>query len=256
MKWRLLGLNLLLFVAAFLLFSGQISPAERNNAGNDLYQQNADEAALRAYYSAQVNAPDLPVAYYNAAAPLADTGRLRDAARALEQALKTADPALSAQINYNLGHVYFQMARYDLAVEAFRQTLTFDPTDEQARYNYELALLRRVPTPTPTPQEQNIEPEENDADSTPTPNPSGQDGPTVTPSQAPDSSPEPSATPEGGFAGSIDSNLISTPIATPDGSLTMADIERQLDAIEENQQTLREFLQNAATPARSNGKDW
>lgn len=256
MKWKLLGLNLVLLAIATLWFHLSTNPVERNSAGNALYEQTQYDAALRAYHAAQVNAPDQPEYYYNAAHPLVEVGRLRDAAAALEQALKTADADLAAQVYYNLGYVYFQMARYNEAAAAFRQTLIHDPVDENARYNYELALLRRVPTPTPTPQEQNIEPEEQNADSTPTPNPSGQDGPTPTPSPAPNSSPEPSTTPESGDSGEIDSSLLSTPVPTTNGPLTMADIERQLDAIQENQQTLREFLQRAATPARANGKDW
>jgi tetratricopeptide (TPR) repeat protein len=232
--------------------------AERNNTGNMLYGQGEYEAAMRAYEAAQVNAPDAPQAYYNAASALATMGRLRDAADALLQSLKTADENLIADAHFNLGNVYYQMARYNDAVEAFKQVLLLNPDDEAARYNYELALLRRMPTLTPTPQEQNTNPDEEAADPspTPTPNPAGQDRPTATPTPPQDSPPDTQATPEEGDGGVLDSNSISTPTPSIGGPLTIEDVERRLDAIQENQKTLREFLQSASTPNRPHEKDW
>lgn len=254
--WLIYGI---LFGAVLMLLAVlPTQSAERNNAGNDLYGQGEYEAAMRAYEAAQVNAPDAPQAYYNAASALATTGRLRDAASALEQALKTADEGLISAAYFNLGSVYYQMARYNEAVEAFKQVLLRNPDDEAARYNYELALLRRIPTPTPTPQEQNINPEEDESDPSPTPspNPAGQDGPTATPTPPQDSPPDMQATPQEGNEGVLDSNDSSTPTPSAGGPLSIEDVERRLDAIQENQQTLREFLQRAATPNRSNEKDW
>lgn len=258
MKPPWLILIVLLPVGLMVLMTLPPQPEERNNAGNDFYGQAEYEAALRAYELALVNAPDAPEAYYNAASALATTGRLRSAADALLQALKTADEELIADAYFNLGNMYYQMARFNEAVEAFKQVLLMHPDDEAARYNYELALLRRVPTPTPTPQEQNIDPEEDEADPSPTPspNPSGQDGPTATPTPPQDSPPDQQATPEEGNEGVLDSNLFSTPTPSVGGPLTIEDVERRLDAIQESQQTLREFLQRAATPSRPNTKDW
>ena len=254
--WIALGT---VFCAALMVLAAlPTQTAERNNTGNTLYGQGEYDEAMRAYESAQVNAPDAPQAYYNAASALATVGRLRDAAGALEQALKTADDDLIADAYFNLGSVYYQMARYNEAVESLKQVLLLNPDDEAARYNYELALLRRVPTPTPTPQEQNINPEEDESDPSPTPspNPAGQDGPTATPTPPQDSPPDTQATPEEGNEGILDSNSLSTPTPSAGGPLTIEDVERRLDAIQENQQTLREFLQSASTPSRPNEKDW
>lgn len=256
MKWRVLALGGVLCLLAALIFSLRVNPAERNNTGNGLFQQAYYEAALQAYQVAQVNAPDQPEAYYNAAGPLVATGRLRDALAALEQALKTADQSLAMKAYYNLGNVYFDLAQYDRAVEAYRQVLIHNPDDSDARHNYELALLRRVPSPTPTLQEQQTNPEQDETnpEATPTSNPAAQDGPSPTP--PPNSLPDPSRTPGTGFSGDLESNTLTSPTPAPGGSLSVEEIKRQLDAIEENQQTLREFLLKAATPSPPNGKDW
>jgi len=254
--WRILGLVSIIYLFVLLLSGFRVHPAERNNAGNALFQQGSHEAALRAYQIAQVNAPDEAEAYYNAAGSMMRTGRLRDALAALEQALKTADEALAIRAYYNLGNIYFELAQYGRAVEAYREALIRDPGDSDARHNHELALLRRLPTATPTLQEQQTNPEEDEADpdATPTSNPADQDGPTLTP--PPDSLPEASQTPRTGFAGDLESDAVASLTPAPGGSLSVEAIERQLDAIQENQQTLREFLLKAATPSPPNGKDW
>lgn len=253
---RWLGLIVIGGVALLAVTGLRTDPAERNNTGNALYARGEYEPALNVYQVAQVNAPDDAPAYYNAASALAAVGRLRDAAAALEQTLRNADEAMAFQAYYNLGNVLFAMARYNDAVLAYRQALRINPADEEARYNYELALQQQVPTPTPTPQEQQIDPEQDQADSTPTNNPAGQAGPTATPTPPPDSPPDEQATPQEGVSGILDSNEPSTPTPSAGGPLSIEDVERQLDAVQENQQTLREFLNRAATPAQPNLRDW
>ena len=252
----ILGLGGAICLIITLVFSFRVHSAERINTGNALFHQGNYEAALRAYQVAQVNAPDQPEAYYNAARPLAEAGRLRDALAALEQALKTADDDLTAKAYYNLGNIYFDIAQYDRAVELYREVLIRHPEDSDARHNYELALLRRLPSPTPTLQEQQTNPEQDETDPTmtPTSNPADQNGPTPTP--PPESLPDPLQPPQSGQAGDLGSNLPTSPTPAAGGSLSVEEIERQLDAIQENQQTLREFLLRAATPAPPKGKDW
>ena len=258
MKWNWRVIGAAMVACGFVLFMLwlQVYPAERNNTGNMLFSQGQNDAAIQAYQVAQVNAPDQPEAYYNVAGPLSGMGRLRDALAALEQALKTADETLITKVFYNLGNVYFELAQYDRAVEVYREVLIRDPLDSDARHNYELALLRQLPSPTPTLQEQQTNPEEDEIDPTvtPTSNPAGQDGPTPTP--PPESLPDPTQPPDSGFVGDLENSLPTSPTPMPGGSLSVEAIERQFDAIQENQQTLREFLLSAATPAPPNGKDW
>ena len=215
-----------LAVVLLALAGCEVNPAERNNAGNSLYQQGNDRAAIHAYQLAQVNGPDSPQAYYNAASALSRSGQMQDAINALQQALKTADDELAAQAYYNLGNVYFEMALYADAVAAYRETLLRRPDDEQARYNYELALSRLL-TMTPSP-----EPEQEDP--TPEPTPTGDTGG----EQETPPTPTPDAEGTDEAEGDIENDDSDDPVTvTPDadGQLTLEDVERQLDAVQENQ---------------------
>jgi tetratricopeptide (TPR) repeat protein len=261
-------------------------PAERNNAGNLLAAQAAYESALVAYGNAQVNAPDKPEAYYNAARVLALTGRYREASLTLLHALEAANPELAQYVYYTLGNVYFETAQYDQAVSAFRQALVIDHTDQNARYNYELALQKRLTTPTP--QEQQTDPEENATDPQPTPTPNPADSaapesptptppmpsstlqgtmspsptptlpwtPTATPTNLPQLNPAGSATPQATFESPpMNPDTTSLP-SEAEQALTIEQVEQRLDAIEQDQRTLREYLISRATPSQLNSKDW
>lgn len=124
---------------------GVVDPAERNNAGIWAYERGDFESALRSFQIAQVNSPDDSVPYLNAGLAFARLGALSEAVLALEQALKTAQPALAAQIYFNLGNVYFQMRDFQQAVAAYQRTLLLQPGDMDARHNLELALQRLTP---------------------------------------------------------------------------------------------------------------
>lgn len=233
--------NTVFFVGVCLLLTScEINPAERNNAGNTFYEQGGYADAANAYQAAQVAAPDAPEAYYNAASAFARIGRLQTAVAALEQALKTADDELTTRAYYNLGNVYFDLAQYDKAIEAYRTVLLRQPDDEDARYNYELALKRLIPQ---TPDDQSPEPE-----ATPTHNPNNEQNATPTPDtmQTP--------TPQGEDDQQNQELLMPSPM--PEGTLSVEDAERILDAIQQNQHTLREYLERFSAPVQPSDKDW
>ncbi|MEQ8673368.1 MAG: tetratricopeptide repeat protein [Aggregatilineales bacterium] len=229
--------------------------ATRNNDGNRSYQNEDFEQALRAYQSAQVESPNDPVAYYNAASAYLAVNDLDQARAALEQALVTADEALTAEAYHNLGNVYFFMADYQSAILAFRESLLLRPDDEDTRFNLELAIQRYVP-PTATAIEQQTEPEQGQSDPevTPTDNPGGFDGPSPTPppQEAP---PDPSETPVAGDA-ATDGVQSSTALPRSDGEMTIEDAELLLDSVEQDQETLTEYLEDESTSGEPIEKDW
>lgn len=242
----------LLLAAAGLLAAAacDVDPVERNNAGNTLYAQGSYGQALEAYQAAMVANPDRPEAYYNAASALARSGRQQAAIEALRQALRTADAPVIQAAYYNLGNVYFEAARYDEAAAAYRQALRLDPRDGDARFNYELALLRQASaTPPPEDAEQ----------ATPTPTadpeqPPEAGTPTPTAGSNPDDAQTPTAqagaqTPPPGAAGEANAE-------TQGGGLTMEEAARSLDAVLQSQRTLREILQGQRTPQPPPAKDW
>jgi Ca-activated chloride channel homolog len=245
----------ILWLSLFFLAACGVNAAERNNAGNSLFQQGNYDEALSAYQSAEVVAPDQPEPYYNAASAFSATGDFEAAVASLQQALASADPELAARAYHNLGNVYFAAGIYEEAVKAYENALLLNPNDHDARYNLELAL-NSIPTPTPPPQEQKVEPEqgETDPEVTPTNNPAGQDGPT--PSPPPQEGPPDLTAPPSSGTGDETGRIQSTITPRPEGSMSLKDAQRLLDSIQEDQQTLREFLEDMATPASPSDKDW
>lgn len=246
--------NLNFVIIAVVILAGcGVSIAERNNTGNRLYQRGDYDAALQAYQIAQVVEPDHPEAYFNAAAALIGSDQLNRAVETLEQALRTADDDLAAKAYYNMGNIFFEFNRCNEAFEAYQQALLLRPDDDDARYNLEVALLCMVP-PTPTALEQQTESDlgETDPETTPTDEPGGFDGPTPTP---PPVEFDLSATPETGEGDNGDEQS-ETPIPRSDGEMTIEDAERLLDQVEQNQQSLREFLQDIIEDGEVTERDW
>ncbi len=175
-----------------LLIGCAVRPAERNNTGNALLRRDNVDAALRAYQVSQVNASDAPVPYFNAGLAYLERGDYVQAEAAFQQALRTADEPIVADVYFALGEAYFRQGAFARAVDAYRQVLLQRPDDEDARYNLQLALLS-MPTPTmtttPTPTIQSTDDTQNITStptrtSTPTP-----DSPS-TPTQSPTPSPQ------------------------------------------------------------------
>ncbi len=148
--------------------------------GNEAFVQGNFRDALQSYRKAEVAAPDEPEPYYNTGNALIRQQENEDAARHLQQALKTADPELAADIAFNLGNAHYEDGDFDAAVAAYIESLRFDPGAPDAKHNLELALQRvqeqepdpeqeeEGEQPDPEPEEQGDE-EEEDADD-------GQDG--------------------------------------------------------------------------------
>lgn len=239
----------------FVLVGCGANPAERNNAGNDLTVSGSYSEAVRAYQVAQVLNPDAPLPYYNAGVALARNDDLDAAALALEQALKIANDDLIKQAYYNLGIIYYADGRFFDAVDAFKEVLLRDPADIEARYNYELALLNAV-APTPENQQQQNEPETDNTDPnvTPTPQPNDVTGPTPTP-PVQDNPPDASRTPEGG-SGDFADDTPSTPVAQENGDLSIEDAEQLLDSLEQDQQSLSEYLNDGVPSGDPVENDW
>jgi tetratricopeptide (TPR) repeat protein len=164
------------------------------------------DGALRAYQVSQVNDSDAPVPYFNAGVAYLQGGEYQRAEAALQQALRTADETILADVYFALGEAYFRQGAFQRAVAAYRQVLLQRPDDEDARYNLQLALLS-IPTPTttlsPTPTIESTDDTQN-ITSTPTrtstPTPDSPDDPTQPPTPSPQANTDNSTqqpTPEG-----------------------------------------------------------
>ncbi|MFQ5577311.1 MAG: tetratricopeptide repeat protein [Anaerolineae bacterium] len=134
--------------AAFLLFilivtSGCGQSAERlNYKGNQAFAGRDYPAALEAYRNAQVQAPDLPEPYYNAANTYYRQEDFQQAQLQARQALRAAGDELAQHSFYNLGNTYFNSRQFEQAAEAYKQALRLNPDDRDAKHNLELTLQR------------------------------------------------------------------------------------------------------------------
>lgn len=138
--------------AALLIAIGEL---ER---GNRHFRAGRYDEAVEAYQAALEDGEDSAVLRYNLGTALLRLGRYAEAEEQLKAALDVVEPETREWVYYNLGHRYLEEARtqddpaattalYDAAVEAYRQALRLQPGDEDAKWNYELALREREEQP-------------------------------------------------------------------------------------------------------------
>lgn len=141
--------RILLPLLVFLLGTGVvIAGVER---GNRLFRAGEYEQAVQVYSAVLEDGDDSPVLRYNLGTALLRLGRYSEAEEHLRAALDVVDTDTREWVYYNLGQRYLEDARqsgdpqaagalYEAAVEAYRQALRLEPSDADAKWNYELAL--------------------------------------------------------------------------------------------------------------------
>lgn len=133
------------------LTAGVLVSVER---GNRLYRAGEYAEAVEVYQSVLEAGEDSPVLRYNLGTALLQLGRYEEAEEHLRAALEVVEPETREWVYYNLGQRFLEDARgsgdpqaattlYDAAVESYRQALRLQPGDEDAKWNYELALQER-----------------------------------------------------------------------------------------------------------------
>lgn len=122
--------------------------------GNRLFRAGEYAEAVQAYGAALEAGEDSPVLRYNLGTALLKLGRYGEAEQHLREAMTVVEPEARERVVYNLGQRFLEDARqtpdpqaagalYDAAVEAYRQALRLQPSDPDAKWNYELALQER-----------------------------------------------------------------------------------------------------------------
>ena len=118
------------------------SLASKNNEGNRLYSQGKYEDAEKAYLDAQVKSPGRPEVLYNLGNSLIMQEKFEQGIQSLRQSRSKGDKGIQENSWYNAGNAFFEMGNYKESADAFIQALKMDPTDQDAKHNLELALLR------------------------------------------------------------------------------------------------------------------
>ena len=97
--------------------------------------------------------PDRPLLHYNFGNLAYGAGQYQRALKEYQGALRADDRQVQSKILYNLGNSLFRAGNIADSKGFFRKALEIDPTDEDARVNYEIALR----------QEQQEPPEQSDS---------------------------------------------------------------------------------------------
>ena len=109
-------------------------------AGNRLYDEGRYEEAHEQYLEALRQAPDSTIVPFNDGNALYRTEELGRAMESYRQAVDSGDPAVESRAWYNLGNALYKQQQLEPALEAYKEALRRNPTDTDAKHNFELAL--------------------------------------------------------------------------------------------------------------------
>ena len=126
-----------------LLANGQRLEVEKlNNSGID--KISAPTKAEQLFRKASAIDTTFAEAPYNLGTTLYQENHIEEAFGHLKEAAnRSSQPDLSHKAFHNIGNVYMQKEEYDNAIEAYKQALRNEPTDEETRYNLALAKKKK-----------------------------------------------------------------------------------------------------------------
>lgn len=174
----------------------------------------------------------------NRATARALAGRAAEAVSELGP-LAVSDDRTGRAAGYNLGTLLGQQKDYDAALEALRQVLVRDPSDEDARWNYEVLLRRR---------EQERQAQAPRKQPQPAPSAGGGGAPQPAPAQPPPS--------PGGGSPVNPGPLPPQPPSGGPSAMTRQQADRLLNALEEQARAEQQRRRNVRAVTEKRGKDW
>lgn len=135
-------------LAALALASAACSTPETqayrlNEDGSLAYYQGDYGRALELFRQAQVIRPDLAELNLNAGAAMAKDGDRERSLRELRRVFSSEDPTLKSKAHYDIGTIHAQEQRENEAIEELKWALRLDASDQDAKHNLEVLLLRR-----------------------------------------------------------------------------------------------------------------
>jgi Ca-activated chloride channel homolog len=138
-RWILLAMFVF---AAILPVSKAESLASKNEEGNRLFAQGRFEDAEKAYLEAQGKNPGKPEILYNLGNSLIKQKKCDQGIQSLRQSMSKGEKGIKANSWYNAGNAFFSMSKFKDSAEAYIQALKLNPSDQDAKHNLELALLK------------------------------------------------------------------------------------------------------------------
>lgn len=230
--------RLILLFTCFIFFSA----ASLNDArkANEAFKNGDYELAVQLYRQAIDQNPDNARLYFNLGNALSETGRIEEAMQAYEQYRSLTEEAdRQAMADYNQGKLLTDMEDYDQAIERFREALRNNPSDADARYNYELAQRKKQEKEQEEQQQQDNSDSENNEDEQDQENDQNQDQQQNPEDQPPQDQPQ---------------NQESQPEPQ---DMSREEAENILSALEQLERDLLENRKKEATTRKpENDKDW
>ena len=127
----------------FLITLPALSIAEKS--GEELYNQGKFKEALQAFTEADMDHPKEARFRYNRGCAAFQDSDIDASEAAFTSVLKrTDDTEIRFRSFYNRGVTAFKKEDFGSASEDFKEALKLNPSDEDAKYNFELSLRRKV----------------------------------------------------------------------------------------------------------------
>ena len=155
------ALNKVLF-KFFLLFFVSISIGA--DKGIDHYNNNEFEKARQYYESILIDRNDDPAANFGLGATAFQQQDYATAMKGFETALGTDNDKLKSSAYYNMANILAQNKRLEESLAFFRKSLELNPSDLDAKINYELIKFQLQQQQQQQNQDQNQNQDENDKD--------------------------------------------------------------------------------------------
>lgn len=142
----------------FIILPASVLAQDENAAireGNKLYKERQYEKALPAYQKAIEQNPNNSTARYNLANARYRTGNLPDAEKSFDELIdKTNEKNFKERGYYNKGVTLSKQKKLLESIDAYKNALKLDATDEDARFNLQKALTELKKQQQPQEQKQ------------------------------------------------------------------------------------------------------
>lgn len=136
------------FLIGVLSFFCAALLAQKNDAaihrGNELYKQKNYEGSLQEYKKALTTDPKNPTATYNNGNAQFRNNKPDEAMQSYDNTIENAkDKAVRQKAFYNKGVVLSKQQKLQESIDAWKESLKLDATDNEARENLEKALMEQ-----------------------------------------------------------------------------------------------------------------
>lgn len=224
------------------------SAASKNNRGNRLFAQGKYEDAEKSYIAAQSEGPGKPEVSYNLGNSLIKQKKYREGVQALGQSIGKGDKGISEKSWFNTGNALYSEGNYKDSAAAYVEALKLDPSDQDAKHNLELALMKlrqqeQEKSNKDSKQQQNSKNENKDK-----------------PSGSKESQPKQPQNNQSGSGNKDQQKGMEKPqpmqFSRPEGAMSKEQALQLLDAVQAQEtKEQRQLLENRARE-KARGKDW